>query len=72
MLYILIIIEIIHILFVEKTTYYTLSFLNIRYIIDNQQYSTSKSHGRQVDKYLRMCKLMIFSTILGLYLHFGK
>ncbi len=26
----------------------------------------------QLAGYLRMCKLVIFSTILGLYLHFGK
>ena len=42
------------------------------YIVDYQQYSTLKGTTEQVGKYLRMCKLVIFSTILGLYLHFGK
>lgn len=29
-------------------------------------------YGQQVSKYLKMCKLTIFSFILGLYLHFEK
>lgn len=29
-------------------------------------------YSQQVGKYLKMCKLMIFSFILGLYLHFEK